>query len=191
MTDAELMERVKFGDEDAFRQIVEKHKTIIFSLCMQYVGNREDAEEVAQDVFIKLYKKADIYEPRAKLSTFLYRIAVNLSLNKIRDRKRKKLISLDLFTNKDKGAFANSEIRPDQILERKERAAIVRRAIDKLPKNQRTAVLLKRFQGLSYDEIADVMQCSVSAVESRLFRAKQNLQKELEEFRLKTARKSD
>lgn len=178
-SDAALMERVKQGDQQAFRTIVESHQSAIFNLCMQYLNDRQDAEEIAQDVFLKLYKAADSYEPRAKLSTFLYRIAVNLSLNRIRDRRRKRLVSLDILTRRPDISAGESPDQPDKQMEQEESAAIVRKAIDALPANQRTAVLLNRYHGMSYEEIAAVMKCSVSAVESRLFRAKQNLKKEL------------
>ncbi len=182
MTDAELMQRVKEGDEAAFRKIVDTYQDSIYSLCSQYLGNHQDAEEIAQDVFIKLYKNAENYEPRAKLSTFLYRIAVNLSLNRIRDRKRKRLVSLDFLRTAKGGMESRSEDRPDVILEREEKAGVVQKAIDSLPDKQRTAVILKRYHHLSYKEIAGVMHCSVAAVESRLFRARQSLQEKLSEF---------
>ena len=178
MNDTELMLRVKQGDEDAFRQIVETYGKPILDLCYRYVGNQEDAEEVAQDVFIRLYKAAHRYEPRAKLSTFLYRIAVNLSLNRIRDRKAKRWIPWDIHRKEDINNSIHIET-PDQLLEQKENQKIIRRAIDSLPANQKTAVILKRFHDLSYEEIAQVMECSVSAVESRLHRAKLTLKKEL------------
>jgi len=180
MDDTERMLRIKEGDEQAFRQIVESYWKPILNLCFHYVGNQEDAEEVAQDVFIRLHKAAESYEPRAKLSTFLYRIAVNLSLNRIRDRKRKRLISLDdLLKNRAKHSMISEADDPDSLLGQKEKQQAIQKAVAALPSSQRTAVLLKRFQGLSYEEIAEVMNCSVSAVEARLHRAKQNLMKKL------------
>lgn len=181
MNDNELMLRVKQGDEEAFRRIVEIHHKPIQNLCFRYLKSREDAEEIAQDVFIRLYKSADKYEARAKLTTYLFRIAVNLSLNRIRDRKWKRFVSLDFFRGV---ALENNPISadthdPDSLLEQKEKQRTIRQAIDTLPTNQRTAVILKRFQELSYEEIAQVMGCSLSAVESLLHRAKQNLQKRL------------
>lgn len=180
MNDTNLMLRVKNGDDEALREIVEKYHTFILNLCFQYVGNQEDAEEVAQDVFINLQKAAARYEPKAKLSTYLYRIAVNLSLNRIRDRKWQRFVSLEFLR---KGGMNNPdsvEVQdPDSLLEQKETQRTIRKALDALPSNQRTAVILKRFQGLSYEEIAKVMNCSVSAVEARLHRAKQNLQAKL------------
>jgi len=180
MQDAELMERVKTGDESAFKMLVDRHHQAVFHLCFRYVGKREDAEEVAQDVFIRLYRSAGTYQPSAKLTTFLYRIAVNLSLNRIRDRKRKRWLSLEML-RQDKGIEfeASSSDHPDVVLEYQEKQIQVHKAIDSLPVNQRTAVLLHRFQGLSYEETAEVMKCSVSAVEARLHRAKLNLKKKL------------
>jgi RNA polymerase sigma-70 factor (ECF subfamily) len=137
---------------------------------------------VAQDVFSHLYLSASRYKPTAKLSTYLYRIGVNLSLNRIRDIKRKRLISLEAFnTGKGRNPISMETERPDTLLEQKEKLKQVWKAIERLPKNQKTAVILKRFEDLSYDEIAKVMECSVSAVESLLHRAKLNLQKNLSE----------
>jgi RNA polymerase sigma-70 factor (ECF subfamily) len=179
MNDSELIQKMKTGDEYAFRELVEKHSRLIFNLCFRYLGNAEDAEEVAQDVFIKFQETIASFEPRAKLSTFLYRIAVNRSLNKIRDRKLKRWISLESEYWVHSSVHHSLTMNPEDELEKKEKQDAVRRAIDSLPESQKTAVLLHRFQGLSYEEIAEVMRCSVSAVESRLFRAKQSLQKKL------------
>jgi RNA polymerase sigma-70 factor (ECF subfamily) len=179
MDDARLMQRVRQGDEGAFRQVVETHQRQILNLCFRFVANQQDAEEVAQDVFIHLFRSANTYQHTAKLSTFLYRIAVNLSLNRIRDRKRKRLFSLEMLKSEKHFEPPHPDGAPDQELERKELAAEVRKALDKLPESQKTAVVLKRFEGLSYEEIADVMHCSVSAVESLLHRAKIGLKKKL------------
>ncbi|MFC1569003.1 RNA polymerase sigma factor [bacterium] len=180
MQDVELMERVKAGDESAFKMLVERHHQSIYNLCYRYVGKREDAEEVAQDVFIRLYRSANTYQPSAKLTTFLYRIAVNLSLNRIRDRRRKRWMSLENLREEKGVEFeGSSRDHPDFSIELKEKQTQVRQAIDSLPENQRTAVILHRFQELSYEEIAEVMSCSISAVEARLHRAKLSLKKKL------------
>lgn len=173
--DTRLMLRVQQGDEGAFRQIIDLYQKPILGLCFRYVGNQQDAEEVAQDVFIHLYRSADTYRPTAKLSTYLYRIAVNLSLNRIRDRKRKRFFSLDAMREDLHQEPVHPDDSPEQEMERKETQEQVQRALEQLPENQKTAVVLKRFEGLSYEEIAEVMRCSVSAVESLLHRAKLNL----------------
>ena len=179
MDEKELIRRFIEGDEDAFRRIVDTHHPMILNLCFQYVGNQEDAEEVAQDVFVRAYNARESYEPRAKFSTYLYRIAVNLSLNRIRNRKRRFGLFQSTVSEDRDLSVAEGNPRPDELLEQKEKQTAVRKALDALPSNQRTAVILKRFQGLSYEEIAGVMNCSVSAVEARLHRAKMNLQKKL------------
>ncbi|MBN2029214.1 sigma-70 family RNA polymerase sigma factor [bacterium] len=180
MNDTELMMRVKEGDEEAFRQIVEKYQKQIMNLCFQYTGNQQDAEELAQDVFIRIYRAAASYEPRAKLSTYLYRIAVNLSLNRIRNRRSKRLVPFDfLRKGNNYNPISQESHNPDHAMEQKEKQQIIWDAIHALPANQQTALILKRFQGFSYKEIAKVMHCSVSSVESLLHRAKKNLQKKL------------
>ncbi len=179
MDDAQLMQRVREGDEAAFRLIVETHQRQILNLCYRFVANQQDAEEVAQDVFIHLFRSAKTYQPTAKLSTYLYRIAVNLSLNRIRDRKRKRMFSLEAMKSERHRELPHPDGSPDRILEKSELAAQVRKVLDGLPESQRTAVVLKRFEGMSYEEIAGVMHCSVSAVESLLHRAKIGLKKKL------------
>lgn len=179
MDDAQLMQRVAEGDEAAFRLIVETHQRQILNLCYRFVANQQDAEEVAQDVFIHLFRSAKTYKPTAKLSTYLYRIAVNLSLNRIRDRKRKRMFSLEAMQSERHREPPHPDGPPDGILEKSELSERVRKVLDGLPESQRTAVVLKRFEGMSYEEIAGVMHCSVSAVESLLHRAKISLKKKL------------
>ena len=180
MDDRVLMERVREGDEEAFRQIVEKYREQIFRLSFRYVANQQDAEEVTQDVFIRLYRSAANYQPGAKLFTYLYRITVNLSLNKIRDRKWNRYVSWEGLTAQPRNRLVeDSSGNPEDQMESQERQRLIREAIDALPASQRTAVILKRYNELSYEEIARIMNCSISAVEARLHRAKLNLQKKL------------
>ncbi len=179
MEDTELMMQFKAGDKAAFRKIVEMHYQNIYGLCYRYLNNREDAEEVAQDVFIKLYQSASSYKPSARLTTYLYKIAVTRSLNRIRDRKRRRSVSIENAGRYDESLLMAENFNPHEILEREEKHLAVRKAIDSLPEHQRTAVILKRYQELSYEEIAEVMKCSVSAVEARLHRARASLEKKL------------
>ena len=174
------MLRVQKGDEGAFREIVERYQKQILDLCFRYVCNQADAEEVAMDVFVQLYKSRKTYRPEAKLSTYLYRIAVNLSLNRIRDRRRRRLVSFEAL-KKDRPFDPESpdSERPDAIYETGEREAAIRKALDALPDKQKTALLLRRYEELSYGEIAAAMGTSVSAVEALLFRARETLRKTL------------
>ena len=180
MKDAQLMLLVREGDESAFREIFNRYQKQILDLCHRFVGNQADAEEVAMDVFIHLYRSRDSYKPEAKLSTYLYRIAVNLSLNRIRDRKRRRLVSFEFLKSKKPFDPSGPESeRPDSQFETHERENLVRKAIDGLPAKQKSALLLRRYNELTYEEIANVMGTSVSAVEALLFRARETLKKSL------------
>jgi RNA polymerase sigma-70 factor (ECF subfamily) len=187
MTDTELMMRVKTGDQSAFKSIVERYQRRVINVGYRFLGNREDAEDVAQETFLKVYLSAKSYKPRAKLFTYLYTIVTRLALNRLRKKKRLRWFSLDqLERNGEVGIGqevpADPADQPDQSLERAEREAIVRRALDALPAAQKTAVILSRYEGLSYKRIAEVMELSVSAVESKLHRAKQTLRKKLNAY---------
>jgi RNA polymerase sigma-70 factor (ECF subfamily) len=187
MTDTELMMRVKAGDQSAFKAIVERYQRRVINVGYRFLGNREDAEDVAQETFLRLYLSARSYKPRAELFTYLYSIATHLALNQLRKKKRLRLFSLDQSGRNgeveiDREVPADPADQPDQSLERAEREAVVRRALDTLPAAQKTAVILSRYEGLSYKQIAEVMDISVSAVESKLHRAKQTLRKKLSAY---------
>ena len=187
MTDTELMMRVKAGDQSAFKAIVERYQRRVINVGYRFLGNREDAEDVAQETFLKVYLSAKSYKPRAELFTYLYSIATHLALNQLRKKKRLRWFSLDQLGRNgevgiDREVPADPADQPDQSLEREEREAVVRRALDTLPAAQKTAVILSRYEGLSYKQIAEVMDISVSAVESKLHRAKQTLRKKLSSY---------
>jgi len=183
-SDTNLMLRLKNGDHDAFRELVERHKLTVLNMCLRFTGNKQDAEDLAQDVFLRLFQAAPNYEIKAAFTTWLYRITVNLCLNYQRRKKILHFFSLDHDKHPDDSMagrapqFALKE-QPDTDFERKELQQIVQRAIQSLPENQKSVLILHRFQDLSYKEIAEVLDITVSAVESRLHRAKQNLKKRL------------
>lgn len=183
-TGTKLMLRFQQGDESAFREIVEQHKLSVLNLCYRFVGNKNDAEDIAQDVFIRILNAAPRYRPDASLSTWLYRITVNVCLNFQRRKKILNFFSLNHQfesgqTTGDRLPDLISEEQPDIILEKKELQMLVQQAIQSLPENQQTVVILHRYEGLSYQEIAAVLNTTVSAIESRLHRAKLNLQRKL------------
>ena len=187
MTDTDLMMRVKSGDKRAFKSIVETYQRRVVNVAYRFLGNREDAEEVAQETFLRLYLSAKSYQPKAELFTYLYTIATRLALNRLRKRKRLRWFSLDQL-QEDTADGPGREFpsdpadQPDLSSEQTEREAMVRRALDTLPAAQKTAVVLSRYEGLSYKQIAEVMETSVSAVESKLHRAKQTLKKKLSDY---------
>ena len=184
MSEAEIIQKLQERDEQAFRQLIENHRQLVVNTCFGLVHNLEDAEDIAQDVFIEVFRSVHKFRADSKISTWLYRIAVNRSLNFIRDNKRRKLAQSieEIFSpGKEKsGNFSPEKVSaPDTEIENSERAAILHKAIDSLPQNQRVAFTLNKYEDLSYKEIAAVMETSVSSVESLIHRAKKNLQKKL------------
>lgn len=182
--DTKLMLRIKAGDQDAFQQLVERHKISVLNLCLRFTGNKTDAEDLSQDVFIRIFQAAPTYEVKAAFTTWVYRITVNLCLNHQRRKKILQFFSLNHKSSPD-SPFDNREPEtpisehPDREFERKELQQLVQDAIQSLPESQKTVIILHRYQELSYQEIAAVLDTTVSAVESRLHRAKQNLKKRL------------
>ena len=184
MNDNALIQKIIAKDHSAFRALVDRHKDLVFNTCYNLIGNRQDAEDVSQEVFFQVYKLVKNFRGEAKISTWLYRISVNRSLNFVRDNKRFRwLKSLSsLWENEDQREQevpASDSDRPDIALEKKERNVIVEKAINSLPGMQRAAFVLHTYEGLSYQEIAEVLHRSLSSVESLIHRAKLNLQKKL------------
>ena len=182
---AKLMLRFKDGDEASFIELVNMYKQRVFAFAFRFLGNAEDAEDAAQEVFIKIYNAKDKYAPKAKFSTWVFTIARNTCLNLLEKRGRKGLfVSLDEKTGPDEDAPAlqiadTRDLPPTELLINAELAAAVKAALDSLPENQKTAVLLCRYDDLSYEAIAEVMNCSVMAVKSLLNRAKAGLKQKL------------
>ena len=182
----EFIKKLKSGDETAFRECVESHKDKVLNTCYRFVQNRDDAEDLAQEVFIEVYRSISHFREDAELSTWIYRIAVNKSLDFVRKKKRKKRIAyvLSYFGSADeeKDLQLSAPTNPQSDLEQKERIQILNKAIDSLPENQKVAITLSKYEGFSNKEIAEIMETSVSAVESLIHRAKNNLHKKLHQF---------
>src|ERR1043165_6839725 len=176
--DIELMLRFQKGDERAFEELAGKHTRGVLNLVYRYLGDATRAQDVAQDIFVKVYRARMKYEPKAKFSTWLYRIAVNHCLNEIRDRKSQPSLAAPINDMLEEPEGEN----PDARMSRVELQAAVKSAIDSLPENQRMAVILARYEDMSYDEIAQTMGMSLEAVKSVLFRAKENLKQALSKY---------
>jgi RNA polymerase sigma-70 factor (ECF subfamily) len=184
MNDKELIQKIAAKDHSAFKELVDHYQSLVINTCYNLLGNRQDAEDVAQEVFFQVHKSVKKFRLEAKISTWLYRIAVNRSLNFIRDKKRsgwlRNLSSLLEGQRQEVSDVpASNSDRPDIALEKKERNAVVQQAIDSLPDKQRAAFVLHKYEGLSYQEIAQILNRSFSSVESLIHRAKLNLQKKL------------
>lgn len=184
MSEAEIIQQLQQGSEQAFRQLVGKYQQLVVNTCFGMVHSSEDAEDIAQEVFIEVFRSIQNFRSDSKLSTWLYRIAVNRSLNFIRDNKKNKWFQL--FEDSVKNKISLQERLPNSVsdqpehaMENNQRATMLHEAIDSLPENQKVAFTLSKYEELSYQEISAVMDQSVSAVESLIHRAKKNLQKKL------------
>lgn len=181
MNEEEIIALLKSGDHKAFEQLVKQYELKIYNTCLGFLQNETDAEDVCQEVFISVFRSIQNFKGQSKLYTWMYRIAVTNSLEFLRAKKRKKRFAFVENIFGDKSGEIKTEAlnfyHPGIQLENKERAAILFQAIDQLPEKQKTAFILNKIDDLSYAEIAEVMNLSYSAVESVLFRAKQNLQK--------------
>ncbi|HCT31493.1 MAG TPA: hypothetical protein DIW31_12380 [Bacteroidales bacterium] len=193
MTDQDLIKQVtENNDHSAFAMLVERYQKLVVNTCRGFVNSYADAEDLAQDVFIELFESLPNFRHESKLSTWLYRIAVNKSLNYVRKRKRETFYdSITSFfgSSEDKNSNASIDFSPneaDSYIKLKEQRVELKRAINALPENQKIAFILNKYQDLSYKEVAEVMDISLSSVESLLFRAKGNLQKSLSNFYKKT-----
>lgn len=183
MTEAELIQGLRNGEEPAFKYLVDTYQDRVFNTAIGIVQNAEDAEDVAQEVFIQVYRSIHGFKGESKLSTWLYRIATTRALDLLRSRKSKKRFGViqRLFGEGDDQAFEVPDFNhPGVALDQKENAARLFKAIGQLPDNQKTAFTLHKLEDLSYQEVSEVMRTSVAAVESLMHRAKQNLRKILE-----------
>jgi RNA polymerase sigma-70 factor (ECF subfamily) len=181
--DAELMLGLRDGDEKAFATLIRRFQDRVLGLAYRYLGDRDAAEDLAQEAFLRVYKARERYEPRAKFSTWLYRIVVNLCLNELRWRRGKKALALAVSTetssNLNIEMADEEEPQPHQALENEELALKIQEIIAGLPENQRIAILLNKYEGLSYQEVADAMETSVMAVKSLLTRARVKIKERL------------
>jgi len=186
-SDVEAMLRVKTGDESAFVYLVQKYRRPMVGFMNRMCHNPSTAEELAQEVFLRVYRSRATYEPSAKFTTWLYRIATNLAVNHARDTRHERpentvrLDEPDQETGKTPDLAADSLTAEEQVLKR-ERLAAIRAKVNALPERQRLAVIMHKFQQMDYREIAGVLKLSESATKSLLFRAYETLREQLQEF---------
>ena len=181
--DVRLMLQVRDGDAAAFEELVLRYQNRLLTVLEHLVGNRELAEDLAQEVFLRVFRARKRYEPGAKFSTWLFTIANNVASNAQRSRSRRKEVGVSQGSNGsdsspmqlDQLAKAASGLMPARQLDKVEQAEIVRQAVDALSERQRMAMLLSKFEGMCYQDIADTMGLSVQAIKSLLSRARVNL----------------
>jgi RNA polymerase sigma-70 factor (ECF subfamily) len=176
--ETELLKKIAAGDVQAFKLLFESYQQSVFNLCYRFAKNRAEADDLCQEVFLKIYLAAQKFKHEAKVSTWIYRITVNHCLNYKRRSRLFDIFSLEQTDEKKISAdwrLLLEENQPDTYVERKERERIVQAAINSLPQNQRVALILQRYENMSLQQIAEVLNSSVSSVQSRLARAKENL----------------
>jgi RNA polymerase sigma-70 factor, ECF subfamily len=179
--DSHLMLLVRQGDAASFTALADRHRRPVVNYLYRMTGHQGVAEELAQEVFLRVYRSRESYEPTAKFTTWLYRITTNLALNWLRDsRSEKGQASLD-GRSEDAPAIqiADGHANAEQVLVAESRHNEIRRAIQSLPENQRAAVIMHKYQELGYTQIAEALSCSVPAVKSLLFRAYETLRARL------------
>ena len=184
-TDVQLMLDAKAGDEQSFELLLRKYRTPLVNFLYRMVRNTAVAEDLAQEVFLRVYRARQEYAPSAKFTTWMFRIATNLALNSVRDNRHRQMeISMDQSVDTGEDEQRALEV-PDrapsaeQELVARCRSELIMKAIHALPEKQRAAVLLHKYQELDYDEIARVLECSESALKSLLFRAYETLRVQL------------
>ncbi len=183
--DFALMERIGEGDGAAFRSLVERHQDAVVGTVAKMLGNPSEAEDIAQQVFLRIWKNAKRYRPDAKFTTYLFTITRNLVFTESRRRSRRREVSADdRAENSHSSIPANPDQQPDSVTLQAELQSKVDQAIATLPEVQRLAVVLRQYEQLSYEEIAEVLALSVSAVKSLLFRARTRLREILASYLL-------
>ncbi|WP_163401076.1 RNA polymerase sigma factor [Flavobacterium fluviatile] len=167
--------------QESFSELYAQYKTLVYNVALSYVQNIEDAEEITQDVFVKLFQSIDTFKQESSLKTWIYRMTINKSLDFLKHKKSQKRFFIFGKRSEDEYEIQNTSNfeHPGILLENKEKSKILFEVINQLNENQKTAFILSKIDGLSNPEIATIMELSVSSIESLLFRAKENLKKKL------------
>jgi RNA polymerase sigma-70 factor (ECF subfamily) len=187
ISDVDVMLRVKTGDESAFSYLVQKYRRPMVGFMYRLCHNPSTAEELAQEVFLRVYRSRTTYEPSAKFTTWLYRIATNLAVNHARDTRHERVENTVRLDEPDQETgttpdLADESLTAEEQILKRERLAAIRSKVNALPERQREAVIMHKYQQMDYREIAGVLKLSESATKSLLFRAYETLREQLKEF---------
>jgi RNA polymerase sigma-70 factor (ECF subfamily) len=187
VSDADVMLRAKAGDDSAFEYLVQKYRRAMVSFMFRMAHNSAVAEDLAQEVFLRVYRSRGSYEASAKFTTWLYRIATNLAVNHARDTRHERpenVVSVDERDEETGQSFdvPDKSLSAEENIVRRERMAAIRQRVQALPERQRMAVLMHKYQQMDYKQISEVLKLSESATKSLLFRAYQTLRGQLQEF---------
>lgn len=182
VSDEDLMIECGKGDMSAFELLVRRYQDPLVNYIHLTIHDYHRAEDIAQETFLRVLKSAKRYEPTASFKSWLYTIATNLSRNEIRNRIRRNTYFLEDMVDENEDVYhsafmADSRYQPDILYEKKERQQLIKKALNQLPENQRLALTLVTYQELTYEEIAEILNCSIGAVKSLIHRARQNMKK--------------
>ena len=188
MDEIELIKKIKRGNKELFSEIVNKYKRVVYNHAYSFLRNKEEAEDTAQEIFTTIYKNIKSFREESKLGTWIYRITVNICKNKLKQLKRKNQNIIEEIPEWDEDNEENpieeklkdkDERTPDNVLVSDEIKKIVFKRMGELAEEQRKVLILRDIDGLSYEEIAKILKLSVSAVKSKIFRARENLREKL------------
>lgn len=187
MEEQDFITALREGTNQAYGQLLDEYQQKVFGTCISFVPNQEDAEDIAQEVFVEIFNSISKFKGDSKLSTWIYRISMNKCLEFIRKKNTKKRFGfmqslLGNDTSIDRSSYFTEFNHPGILLENKEKNEILFAAINKLPEAQRTVYTLNKIDDLSYQEVADITEKSISSIESLLFRAKKNLKELLHDY---------
>jgi RNA polymerase sigma-70 factor (ECF subfamily) len=185
--DVRLMLRFQAGDPSAFDELVDRNTHKVHALVYRFLGDPDQVEDLTQEVFLRIYRTAQRYQPKAKFSTWLYRIVANLSFNVLRSRKRSHTVPLEVGRQDDNESYSweiadDRTEAPQAPMDSEELGQTIARAVEKLPENQKAAIVLNKFEHKSYEEISEVLEISTMAVKSLLSRARSNLRQALRKY---------
>ncbi len=186
--DAELVQQCKLGDISAFEKLLDEYEGKIYNMAYRMLGDRQDAEDATQETFMKAYTSLDGFRGDSSFSTWLYRIAKNVCLDEIRRRQRKPVYHLDepvtTPTGQIQRQLPDESPAPDEVVVEHEKRRAIEEALGKLPPHHRTVIVLRDIQGLSYNEIAEILKVKLGTVKSRLYRARSSMSAVLQEMEL-------
>jgi RNA polymerase sigma-70 factor (ECF subfamily) len=191
MTDSEIIKQIHQGDRNQYRVLVERYQSMVFRTCMGFLHNKDDADDLTQEIFIQAYQSLTTFKGESSFSSWIYRIAVNASLNKVRKTSKSFLLQrLDAIFSSEKSKEYNLSVseteNPENILITNEHREWIQKALNSLPENQRTAIVLSKYDDLPQKEIAEIMNTTEGAVEALIQRAKANLREKLSSLNKKS-----
>ena len=179
-SDEALMLEVKRGNHACFEELLRRYERSIHNFIFRQLGDNEIAKDLLMETFIRIFKAAERYEPRSKFSTYIYQIARNLCINEYKKRSLRKMDSLDALNEEAGIEFAGDGLDPEEEQHRYEQQRLVQQALESLPEDQRMILILSEFQGHSYERIAQIMNCTIGTVKSRMYRARHKIREWME-----------